>query len=274
MKLSTLKPSKSSLVFTLSILMGAVGVFYSQNYIESQVDFYKGQLEKTEEMVQVVVPRRALARGHSLRSGDLSLREIPVKYADANALTESSYQAAIGQRLAFDLSEGRPLLWAHLDGGRSPTFSGMVPEGSRALTVRVDEINSISGFLQPSDRIDLLLTHGTGSSNAVFPIIQKLVVIATGVQTQVIKNGQGGKRVFNTITVNVSPENAKKITLAQKIGKLTAVLRNPDDDSPLSDIPMTTARLFNKPVRSKPVKRVVKVVPPKPQIEYIIGGGA
>jgi len=84
-----------------------------------------------------------------------------------------------------------------------------VPEGARALTVRVDEINSISGFLQPGDRIDLLMTHGLGTDNSVFPLIQNLNVIATGLQTRVDKNSVGGgKRSFTTITVNVSPDDA------------------------------------------------------------------
>jgi len=168
------------------------------------------------------------------------------------------------------VEEGKQLLWAHLEGGRTPTFSGLVPDGARALTVRVDEINSISGFLQPKDKIDLLMTYRTTSQESVFPLIQSLEVIATGLQTRVDKNSAGGKRVFSTITVNVSPENAQKITLAQKVGKLTAVLRNPEDTHALSGAPMTASSLINGPKKvSRPKKRKA---PKKPSIEYIIGG--
>ena len=264
------KPSAGMVVFFLSVVAGVFAVYYSQNYIEGKVDYYKGQLEKTETMVEVVVPGRRLLTGQPLREQDLLVREIPESYVDNNVLLLSSYEQALGQELAFDVEPGKPLLWAHLEGGRTRTFSGLVPEGARALTVRVDEINSISGFLQPKDRIDLLMTYGSGDQEAVFPLIQTLEVIATGLQTRVDKNSVGGKRTFSTITVNVSPDNAQKITLAQKIGKLTAVLRNPDDADPLSDSPMTTSRLLNKPrkvvARKKPEK------PKAPAIEYIIGG--
>ena len=84
------------------------------------------------------------------------------------------------------------------------------------------------------------------------------------------KNSIGGKRTFSTITVNVSPDDAQKITLAQKIGKLTAVLRNPDDSNPLSNVPMTTSKLLNQP--KKAVRKVVRKKAKASGIQYIIGG--
>jgi len=228
---STVKKSKKNLIMMLLALsLGGLGVFLSKSYIEEQIAFYKGQLEKTETMVKIVVPSRKLLRGEIITSNDLLLREIPEKYVDTNSVTESNYDVALGQRIDFDIDEGRALLWAHLEGGLTPTFSGKVPSGLRAMTVRVDEINSISGFLQPKDRIDLLLTYGSGESQHIFPIIQNLDVIATGIQTVVDKNGSNSQRAFTTITVQVSPEQAKQVTLAQQIGKMTAILRNPEDE--------------------------------------------
>jgi len=260
----------SSLSHPTSAGSSKAGMYYSRTYIEEKVDYYKTQLEKTEPMVDVVVPGRRLLQGEVLRQQDLLIRPVPITYADENALLEANYADAVGKELAFDIDKGKPLLWAHLEGGRSRTFSGMVPAGARALTVRVDEINSISGFLQPGDRIDLLMTHGLSSENVVFPLIEKLEVIATGLQTRVDRNADGVQRSFSTITVNVSPDDAQKITLAQKLGKLTAVLRNPEDVDSLLTSPMTAARLLNKPVKKK---TVIKRKPqPKPGIEYIVGG--
>ncbi len=269
------RPSKQIIMFGLSLLLGAAGVFYSKQYIETQIAYYKGQFEKTEPMVSLVVPNRPLARGHVLLAEDLSIREIPVKYADSNSVTGQNYEIAIGQRIDFDVDEGRPLLWAHLEGGITPTFSGKVEEGLRAMTVRVDEINSISGFLQPQDKVDLLLTYGAGEKQIIFPVIQKLNVIATGVQTLVDKASNGRTRNFTTMTVHVTPDQAQKITLAQSVGKLTAMLRNPDDESPLSDVPMNIAKLLNIPEPAPVVKKKQKKIKAKPEpgIEYIVGGG-
>jgi len=269
-ELTNKKSRAGLLVFLLSIGLGLVGMYYSRTYIEDKVDYYKTQLEKTEPMVEVVVPGRRLLQGEVLRQQDLLIRQVPVTYADENALLEANYADAVGKELAFDIDKGKPLLWAHLEGGRARTFSGMVPAGARALTVRVDEINSISGFLQPGDRIDLLMTHGLSAQNVVFPLIEKLEVIATGLQTRVDRNANGARRSFSTITVNVTPEDAQKITLAQKLGKLTAVLRNPEDVDSLLTPPMTAARLLNKPAKKKPIAKRKKEK--KPGIEYIVGG--
>ena len=264
---------KNILMFLLSLLLGGAGVYLSKNYIEKQIAYYKGQLDKTEPMVKVIVPNRKLLRGEIVTPDVLSIREIPTRYADSNAVNSATYDTAVGQRIDFDIDKGRALLWAHLEGGISPTFSGKVPEGLRAMTVRVDEINSISGFLQPRDHIDLLLTYGSGGMQRIYPIIQNLEVIATGVQTLVDKSGKAVQRHFSTITVQVSPETAQRITLSQQIGKLTAMLRNPDDDSPLGEQPMTVAQLLNIPVQTAPEEKPkVGRKTRKPGIEYIIGG--
>lgn len=266
------KPSKNIVMFLLSLVVGGAGVMFSKQYIETQIADYKAKLEKTEVMKQVVVPRRRLSRGDILTSSDLQVHEIPQQYIDPNVVLETTYETAVGQRVEFEVEPGLPLLWAHLEGGMSPTFSGKVPTGLRAMTIRVDEINSISGFLQPKDRIDLLLTYGAKDDKQIFPLLQNLNVIATGVQTYVDKSGSE-QRPFTTITIQVSPEQAQKITLSQQVGKITAMLRNPDDESPMSSVPMTTAQLLNKPKPlPKPKKKVKRYVKPKPSIEYIIGG--
>lgn len=266
-------------MFFVSLLVGGVGVFYSKQYIETEISAIKKTFEKTGEMVEVVVPSRPMVRGELVAKSDLTIREIPKEFVDSNSVTGTTFEQAVGQRIEFDIDRGRPMLWAHLEGGQTPTFSGKVPTGLRAMTIRVDEINSISGFLQPKDRIDLLLTHGDKEDKQIVPLIQNLNVIATGVQTYIAKE-TSAKRSFTTITIQVTPKQAQKITLSQQVGKITATLRNPDDESPLSDTPMTMAQVLNLPtpvvvkkVEVKPtVKPKRKVVKKTPSIEYIIGG--
>jgi len=272
------KPGKNLVMFLLSLALGVAGVFYSKHYIEERIAFYKGQLQSIETMVEIVVPSRSLVRGETVRIEDLQKMEVPEQYVDAGTVNEANLETAIGQRIDFDVQEGRALLWAHLEGGLTPTFSGKVPEGLRAMTVRVDEINSISGFLQPNDRVDLLMSLGSGDDQRIVPLIEQLNVIATGTQTVTDKSFGTGQRVFSTITVQVTPHQAQKITLAQSVGKLTAMLRNPDDESPLGPNGMTVAELLGKPVEEPvvveapaPRARVARQ-PAPPRIEYIIGG--
>jgi len=259
------KMNRNILMVSLSLLLGAGGVYLARNFIENKINYYKTQLEKTEEMVEVVVPARNMARGEIINKQNLVLREIPLKYAHANAVMGETYANAVGQKLSFDIMEGKPLLWAHLEGGKSSTFSGKLENGLRALTVPVDEINSISGFLQPTDNIDLLLTY----KDEIFPVMQNLLVLATGVKTVVDKTGRSMGKTYNTITVQVTSEEAKKVVLAQKVGKLTATLRNPDDKAPITNSALTVSQLLGKKkITPRKKRKVVK----KKGIEFIIGG--
>lgn len=261
-------------LFLSSVGLGGVGVYFANDYIRSEVAGIRQQFEKTEPMVDVVVPAMNMRRGDTVDSSMMSVRQIPEQYVDTNSVTANTFSQADGQRLDFDIDAGSALLWAHLEGGTTPTFSGKVPDGMRALTVQVDEINSVSGFLQPKDRIDLLFTHGSGDKKKIRPLIQNLKIIATGVQTMVDKASHVGQRVFSTITVQVNPLDAKKITLAQQIGSLTAVLRNPEDTDPTQTTAITIASLLGEPAPVKPTRRkvVAKAVKKEPSIQFIIGG--
>jgi len=270
-------PLHRIVMLILSIGFGGAGVYFANQYIEAKVDGYRQQYAKSDTMVDIVVPSRDLTRGEVVSTESMSIRSIPTQYVDTHSVTAESFEIAEGQRLDFDIDAGSALLWAHLEGGLSPTFSGRVPDGMRALTVLVDEINSVSGFLQPQDRIDMLFTYGDGKNQVTRPIIENLSVIATGIQTMVDKAGHTGQRAFNTITVQVTPINAKKITLAQQVGTLTAVLRNPEDETSQDSGPITLASLINPDQKLGSVKQPVlkpKAKPKvaKPSVEFIIGG--
>jgi len=265
--IKNVKFNKNIIMLVISLILGAGAVYFAKEFIEKELDFYKSQLAKTEEMTTVIVPKRNMSNGEVISSRDFAIREIPAKFAHENGVSQSTFEIAVGQRLSFDVAEGKTLLWAHLEGGIMPTFSGKVPEGKRAMTITVDKINSISGFLQPTDSIDLLLEY----KDAVFPIIQNIRVLATGTRTRVDKTGRETGGSFNTITIETSPERAKKIALARSVGSLTAVLRSPKDNEVVDNNKMTISKLLNQPKKSYPPRRIQ---PKEPEVIFIVGGSA
>ena len=273
------------LLLLVSVLLGSASAYFSREYIETRIQNYQSKLDAqhqvTEVSAQVVVPSMPLYTGDVLVAESLSVRDVPEQYVDANALTVDNYQSALGRRLGFDVDAGVPLLWAHLAGGRTPTFSGSVPTGLRALTIRVDEINSVSGFLQPADRIDLLLSYTHGLQSGTVLLIADLEVLATGAQTSVDVSSEHQLRQFSTITVQVSPTDAQRLTLAQAIGSVTAVLRNPEDGAAfeyaaitqhdLLDLSSNNIQAAPEPAPA-PLPRKRPRPPSKPGIQYIVGG--
>jgi pilus assembly protein CpaB len=144
-------------------------------------------------------------------------------------------------------------------------FSATLENGNRALTTEVDEVNSISGLLRPTDHIDLIVTArgtGTNTGEVTFPLLTNVEVLATG---QVTRKGEGSdqSRTYTTITLSVSPVDAQRIVVAKNSGRLTAVLRNPDDAKANIVPAMRIDDLL--PRKQGPVVKSLAV-------QYIIGG--
>lgn len=273
--LKRLPVNRNAVMLGAALLLGGCGVYLANNYIQDEIATQKAALKGTQKTVQVVVPKRDLPRGVRVLAEDLAIRDVPAEYVHANAVTNASYQVAEGQRLSFDAEQGKPLLWAHLESGKVPTFSGRVPDGMRALTFPVDQINSISGFLQPGDKIDLLLTYKPNRDETTAPLLEHVLVLATGTRTVVDKGLDGSEvhRNYNTVTVQVSPDDAQRIVLAQETGKLTAVLRHPDDLNQLSKRPMTVARLLGEPPEKVAVPQKIRPkIEKKKEVQFIVGG--
>ncbi len=261
--------NRNFLMLVVAAVLGVGGVYLTNKFIESRIAEYEQALKGRQKMIEVVVPNRNLPRGTRIRAADLAVREVPAEYVHRGVVTEAKYRIAEGQRLAFPVDKGKPLLWAHLETGSVPTFSGKLPEGYRALTFPVDEINSVSGLLQPKDRIDLILTYRPKKDQVTVPLLQNVLVLATGTAISPLKYDQTRQRGVNshrTITVQVTPEDAERIILAQAAGKITAVLRHPDDKVVRKPKYMTVATLFGDKKPKRNVRRR------GPGIRFIIGG--
>jgi len=263
------KLNKNWLMLIVAVVVGAFGIHAANAFIENQLQSFKEKSNKPQKMVKVVVPKEDLPRGVRITPEHLVVREVPEDYADKGAVTPSKYKVAIGQRLSYPVTKGKPLLWAHLESGSVETFAGRLPDGLRAISFSVDKINSISGFLQPKDRIDLLLTYTSGKQKITRVVLQNLLVLATDgrTQTEKMSSGNGKKSTsYGTLTVQVNPEEAKKIILAQDAGKITAVLRHPDDEKLMSKDAMTVSQLFSNKGNGHKTHRT--------GVEFIIGGSS
>jgi pilus assembly protein CpaB len=261
------------LVFITAIGLAGGGTYLADKQIKQRIAAETERLysERNAEYVKVVVPKVNISRGTILRETDIQLREVPKTWVHSSVITETSYKAALGQVFEFDADGGKPLLWAHLKGDRVPTFSGRVLDGQRALTINVDKISSISGFLEPDDRIDLILTYEQNKREVSKPLLQNVLVLASGEKVEIEEFGVAGAqpKQVSTATLMLAPEDAKRIIHAQTVGKITAMLRHPKDNKPINSDSMTEQELFGKVAyRAPPKKPVIETR----GIEYIVGG--
>jgi len=218
--------SRTWIVLLIALVVGGAAAYVVKLYIDRQMSDM--QARGKTETVQVVVAKQDLARGTKLSQENVAVRAVPKEWAHSNAVVPDQFARAENQTLAVAATRGEPILWAQLEGEKLPTFSARILGGRRAITVPVDEISSISGMLAPGDAIDVVATVRQRERTVLLPLLQNMTVMATGTQVQNTADG-AGRRSFNTVTLDVTPEEANRVLAAREVGKLTALLRAPGD---------------------------------------------
>jgi pilus assembly protein CpaB len=227
MKLPSLRHlNKTWIVLAVALLIGTLAALAARSYLATQMQAI--QNGKKQRTVNLIVAKANLNRGDKLSSENLALRPIPAEYAHSAAVTPDQFDRLDGQVLGYPVKDGEMILWGMMETKKAPTFSSRVEPGRRAITVQVDEINSISGMLEPGDVIDLILSLDRSGTKISLPLLQGVRVMATGQRS--VDDPKGGEKYrYATVTLNTTPGEAQNLIAAREAGKLTALLRNPVD---------------------------------------------
>jgi pilus assembly protein CpaB len=158
----------------------------------------------------------------------------------------------------------------------------MIPDGMRAVSVKVNEVVSVAGFVQPGSHVDVILTgepkvQGGVPDIAATTVLENVKVLAAGSQLQ--QNAKGEAQNVPVITLLVTPEEAQKVTLAANQGHIQLSLRNPMDRSKeqpaairaawLYSLPHPTATPHASPVARPAVASPTPIHPPQTHVEVI-----
>lgn len=235
------KLSKSWIVLGVALGVGLLAALAARSYLSSQMAAIEARAKG--KMVNMVVAKQDLSKGAKLSGDNVAVRPIPVDYAHSTAVPPGEFDRIEGQTLAYDVKGGEMIMWSLLEGKKVPTFSARVESGHRAMTVPVDEINSISGMLEPGDMIDLIVTIDHQNKKVTFPLLQSVQVMATG-QRSVDDPKGGERRQYATVTLDTTPEQAQSVIVAREAGKITALLRNPQDKQPIGKVRGEVAALL------------------------------
>lgn len=213
----------------------------------------------------VVVAASDLTFGTKLERSVLKVVNYPKDSVPPNAY--SSLDSVVGQTTKIFLATKEPVLASKLStmGGG---LSMMVRPNMRASSVTVNLVSSVSGFVVPGDRVDVLVTidrmGGAGSDVATTrTILQNIEVLAAGVKTTTKDQQDKPNTDLQTVTLLVDPPSAETMALAMHEGKIHLTLRNPEDADTLSNLAsVNTNQMLGKSpaptrtvTRSAPVRR-------------------
>lgn len=180
----------------------------------------------------VVVATKALRYGEAFTADHVRVVQFPEDSVPPNAFTtleeilgsEDNRQTRTALRA---IEPNEPVLKQKVTGfGERATISAQLTPGMRAFTLRIDTVTGVAGFLLPNDRVDIFLTRGDRSGPTSDLIMQNVKVIAID---QFSDTESTRARVARTATVEVTPEDAQKLALAQQVGRISLSLRQIDE---------------------------------------------
>jgi pilus assembly protein CpaB len=217
--------------------------------------------------VPVLVAARALPIGTALSANDLRVATWPATNPVAGAFT--SPDAVAGRGLIADVVENEPITPAKL----APTEAGaglppVIPPGWRAISVQVNEVVGVAGFVTPGNRVDVVATVNKDPLNMSRVVVSNVKVLAAGTRYDQ-QRAQTGEPIQTTVvTLLVTPADGERIALASVEGKLHLTLRNPLDTDSTSTPGVRIAALLGSPdpppPAPRPVRTVARAEPPPP----------
>jgi pilus assembly protein CpaB len=197
---------------------------------------------------QVVVAAKTLPLGARLDALQLRLVAWPAGQMPAGSF--SRIEDCVGRALITQVVENEPILSEKLAALASGAgLPAAIPEGMRAVSVRVDDVVSVAGFTMPGTMVDVLVTGdlgpggGGGNNNSITRnILEDVRVLAAGQQIQQDKDGK--PLTVAVVTLLVDPEQANKLTMASTNGKIQLSLRNTIDSKAVNPPPVYRSILF------------------------------
>jgi pilus assembly protein CpaB len=178
--------------------------------------------------VEVVVAANDIPVGSKVADGDVKLVRFPVAVLPSNIFHLKT--SVVGRGAILPIAKGEFFLPNKLAGENAGSgMQSLIPPGMRAVSVRVNEVIGVAGFVVPGTRVDVLLTgNPSGASDQqTTTVLENVAVIATGQKLE--RNTAGEPQLTPVITLLVSPDDAQKLTLATSQGKIQLALRNPLD---------------------------------------------
>jgi pilus assembly protein CpaB len=213
---------------------------------------------------QVVVASARVPLGSRLQASQLKVISWPVGAEPSGSF--SKVQDAVNRAVVTTVVPNEPILeekLAPLQGGSGLPVS--IPEGMRAVSVRVDEVVAVAGFTMPGTMVDVLVTgefqNATISNSVTRAILEDIRVLAAGQQVQQDKDGK--PQTVTVVTLLVDPNQANVLTMASTEGKIHLSLRNTMDSKVVNPRAVFRAALFSVPDPGAGLRRTSAMAPAK-----------
>lgn len=266
-----MKNWKATLPIVLSLVIAVGGSYFIYQWVDSKTAPKEVVKVEKIEAIPVTVAAMDLAWGTPI-SPEM-VKTLPYLKESLPAGHFSSPADLKGRILIANLKQGEPIVehrLAPID-VKTGGVSAVLPAGKRAVAVKGDKVIGISGFINPGNRVDVLVTmkDPANKKDKTKIVLENIPVLATG--TQIEQNAKGEPAPVDVYTLEVTPVESEKLALASAMGKLQFALRNITDAERVRTRGATITQTLNSlasPGTAKP-KRVYR--PTTATVEVIKG---
>jgi pilus assembly protein CpaB len=256
-------------VLAIAVLAGGGLAYGTYNMISNQP--VKVQNVPTQP---VVVASNDLALGTELKADDLRVVNFPQGQAPEGAFARPA--ELVGRGLIVPVVKNEVVLPAKLASKEAGSgLPPVIPEGMRAVSVRVNEVIGVAGYVLPGNRVDILATASPTENHADTTtklILSNVQVVTAG--TRMEQDQEKGKPMQVTVvTLLVFPDQAERLALASTEGKIQLALRNPLDQSAPETPGIKTATMLGavkSPVPTKVASNGKKSLSPAPVTQQTV----
>ncbi|HEX2725366.1 MAG TPA: Flp pilus assembly protein CpaB [Beijerinckiaceae bacterium] len=221
--------SKTLIMIGLALVFGVAAIFAGQKWLERQSSRLRPvevAAPKPVATVKVVVAAAPLRFGTEVTRQHLREVAWPEGAVPKGAFTaiDDLLDGKTRRTALTAVEENEPLLMTKVTGpGQRASLAAVIDPGMKAITVRVNDVNGVAGFVLPGERVDVLLTRNTDKDDAWSDVLLQNVKVLAADQSADERSDKPS--VVKTVTFEVSTSQAQKLTLAASIGSLSLALR-------------------------------------------------
>ena len=235
---------RGTIFIVAAVAAGLVATFAIHRYVTLKTRIPVAETRNVIVAGTDISPGTALSRG-VVKTVSWPLKVIPPKAA-------SSMQEVESRVVMVPIPQGNPVLFSMLaPEGTAAGLSGILPDGKRALTVKVDEVAGVGGFIHPGDHVDVLVDLPIKDTQEHFSktILHDIVVLTTGQIWQ--QKGDNKPVVVNTVTLELTPAESEVLNLASNEGKIRMALRNRNNKTIAQTEGVTTSFLLGGGIKKE-----------------------
>jgi pilus assembly protein CpaB len=267
--------NRLKIALVVAVFFGLIAAYGIYNFLRQQKDVAESLRTATQNVVvaSTDIPAGTAINDEMIKKG--MIKTIPWPKTSVPGGSFASPEQVIGKTNRVKIIANEPILESRL-AGEGAGLTARLEQGKRAVAVKVDEIIGVSGFIVPDDRVDVIVTTVPPGSNNQDNKMSKIVLQNKRVLSvaQNVEQREGKPQVARSITLEVSPEEAEKLSLASQEGQIVLALRATGDDREASTIGSNKRDLLSismAPKKSSAPSSNRPVAPDKYQVEVIQG---